>query len=62
MLKQQKLEELYQARIAKEDAELRVKPEVNQRSLEILSSMDDGTRLPIHKRYQLVLTEKERKR
>jgi hypothetical protein len=24
--------------------------------------MDDGTRLPIHKRYQLVLNEKERKR
>ena len=62
MLKQQKLEELHQARLAKEDAELRVKPEVNQRSLEILSSMDDGTRLPIHKRYQLVLTEKERRR
>jgi hypothetical protein len=62
MLKQQKLEELHQARLAKEDAELRVKPEVNQRSLEILSSMDDGTRLPIYKRYQLVLTEKERKR
>jgi hypothetical protein len=62
MLKQQKLEELHQARLAKEDAELREKPEVNQRSLEILSSMDDGTRLPIHKRYQLVLTEKERKR
>jgi hypothetical protein len=62
MLKQQKLEELHQARLAKEDAELRVKPEVNQRSLEILSSIDDGKRLPIHKRYQLVLTEKERRR
>jgi hypothetical protein len=52
MLKQQKLEELQNAKLARENAELRLKPEVNQRSLEILSSLDDGSRLPIHKRYQ----------